>query len=157
MRAGTAYLEGGNCADMANGLCFWIGRVGTTQTACQRLHRKSKAGPTRTFSIFMPPASPGTYRLHFVASVSTANSATFGWTATWKDSNGNSQSPTNLLSSRVARLPPALTFTTAGNYYGTAVIGVDNSQTAIVFKFSFSGLFIAAKVSARVQTAVMSR
>jgi hypothetical protein len=100
-----------------------------------------------------PAASAGSYRLRFVLSVSAANAATLGWTATWKDSNGTAQSPTNLSLLQEGTAAPALTFTTsvAGNYYAEALIDIDNSATNIVIKLTFAGTSFTAKASATLE------
>jgi len=87
-----------------------------------------------------------------VISVSAASAATLGWTATWTDSNGNAQTPTNLSLVQSGTAAPALTFTTsaAGNYYGDATIDVNNARENIVMKLTFSGTSFTAKVSATV-------
>ncbi|MBV9179888.1 MAG: hypothetical protein JO356_01135 [Acidobacteria bacterium] len=116
--------------------------------------QKSESAADSNVLTFTPPyASTGTYRIHFVLSVSAANTATLGWTATWKDSNGNAQAPANLSLVQSGTAAPALTFTTsaAGNYYGTALVDIDTSQTAIVVKLTFSGTSFSAKASATVE------
>lgn len=97
-----------------------------------------------------PASAAGSYIIHVVISVSAATSATIGWTATWTDSNGNAQSPTNLALYQSGTAAPALTFTTsaAGNYYATAAIDINNSGTNIVVKVTFSGTSVTEKVSA---------
>ena len=80
------------------------------------------------------------------------SAATLGWTATWTDSNGNAQTPTNLSLVQSGTAAPALTFTTsAGNYYGDAIIDVNNAGANIVMKLTFSGTSFTAKVSATVE------
>jgi hypothetical protein len=98
-------------------------------------------------------AQAGSYRIRFVMSVSAANAATLGWTATWIDSNGNAQIPTNLALTQSGVAAPALTFTTsvAGDYYGYADIDVNNAGTSPVVKLTFTGTSFTAKVSATVE------
>ena len=55
--------------------------------------QKSETGADANVLTYTPPAVAGVYRLHFVADMSADNLAVLGWTATWKDSNGNAQSP----------------------------------------------------------------
>jgi hypothetical protein len=104
-----------------------------------------------------PAAAAGSYRIRIVISVGTASSAVLGWTATWTDSQGNAQSPTNLpiFQSNVGgtAATPALTFTTssAGNYFGQADIDINNAATAIVVKFTLASGTVAAKVSASIE------
>lgn len=97
-----------------------------------------------------PASAVGSYIIHLVISVSAATSATIGWTATWTDSNGNAQAPTNLALFQSGAAAPALTFTTsaAGNYYAEAPIDINNAGTNIVVKVTFSGTSVAEKVSA---------
>lgn len=100
-----------------------------------------------------PAATVGTYRISVVIMLSAANTATIGWTATWKDSAGNAQAPTNMSLRQTGVAAPALTFTTsaAGNYYGEAIIDIDNSATNIVIKYTGAGTSTTAKVSAFVE------
>jgi hypothetical protein len=100
-----------------------------------------------------PNAAPESFRVRFVLSVSAATAAVLGWTITWKDSNGNAQSPTNLTLTQSGSALPALTFTTsaAGDYYGQADIDVDNSATNIVVKFLLTGGTITAKATATIE------
>jgi hypothetical protein len=100
-----------------------------------------------------PPGIAGSYRLRVVISVSAANAATIGWTATWTDSKGNAQTPASLSLFQSGTAAPALTFTTsaAGDYYGDAQIDVDSSGANIVLKITFSGTSFTAKVSASVE------
>ncbi len=83
----------------------------------------TNAGDTNVLTV-TPPAAVGTYRLSAAISLSSATSGVVGWTATWVDSNGNAQSPTNLSLIQSGTAAPALTFTTsaAGNYHGSAVV-----------------------------------
>lgn len=115
--------------------------------------QKNETAADANVLTFTPPAGVGSYRVRFVMSVSAANAATLGWTATWKDSNGKAQGPTNLSLYQSGTAAPALTYTTsrAGNYYGQADIDVDNSATPIVIKLTFTGTSFAAKVSATVE------
>lgn len=103
-----------------------------------------------------PPATAGSYRLRAVISVSAAASAVLGWTATWKDSNGAAQSPTNLSLFAQGTAAPALTFTTsaAGNYSGETNIDIDNSATAIMIKFTLASGTVTAKVTATIEQIV---
>lgn len=99
------------------------------------------------------PAQAGSYRVRFVLSLSAANAATLGWTATWTDSNGNAQTPTNLSLFQEGTGTPATTFVTsaAGNYYGYADVDVNNAGTSVVVKLTFSGTSFTGKASATVE------
>lgn len=114
--------------------------------------RTESAADTNVLT-FTPPAAVGSYRIRFVMSVSAANAATLGWTATWTDSNGNAQTPTNLALFQTGVAAPALTFTTsaAGNYHGYVDIDTNNAATNIVVKLTFSGTSFTAKVSATIE------
>jgi len=118
--------------------------------------QKSGTGADTNVLTVTPPANAGSYRIRFVMSVSAASAATLGWTATWTDSNGNAQTPTNLALTQSGTAAPALTFTTsaAGNYYGYADIDVNNAGTNIVVKLTFSGTSFTAKVSATVERVI---
>jgi hypothetical protein len=115
--------------------------------------QKAETAADTNVLTFTPPAAAGMYRVDFTLSLSAANTATLGWTATWKDSNGNAQTPTNLALTQVGTAAPALTFTTsaAGNYHGELILDVDNSATAVVVKLTFSGTSFAGKASATIE------
>jgi lysophospholipase L1-like esterase len=115
--------------------------------------QKNETGADASVLSVTPAAAVGTYRLNVTISVSAANTATLGWTATWTDSNGTAQTPTNLSLFQSGTAAPALTFTTsaAGNYYGSAIVDINNAGTAIVIKTTFSGTTIAYKVTASVE------
>jgi hypothetical protein len=115
--------------------------------------QKSETGADATLLSCTPLSVAGTYRISLVMSFSAANTATIGWTATWTDSNGNAQTPTNLSLFQEGTAAPALTFTTsaAGNYYGSAIVDINNAGTAIVVKTTFSGTSMAAKVTAIIE------
>jgi hypothetical protein len=118
--------------------------------------QKSESAADANVLTFTPPAVAGSYRVRFVLSVSAAVAATLGWTATWKDSNGNAQTPTNLALSQSGVAAPALTFTTsvAANYYGYIDIDVDNSATNVVVQLTFTGTSFTAKASATIERVV---
>lgn len=99
-----------------------------------------------------PASAAGTYRISVVISVSAATSGVIGWTATYTDSNGNAQTPTELELFQNGTAAPALTFTTsaAGNYHGSADIDVNNAGTNIVIKWIGGGT-TTAKMSATVE------
>jgi hypothetical protein len=118
--------------------------------------QKAETAADASVLSFTPPASAGSYRIRFVLSLSAANAATLGWTATWKDSNGTAQTPTNLALSQSGVAAPALTFTTsvAGNYFGELLIDTDASATAVVVKLTFSGTSFAGKATATIEKIV---
>jgi hypothetical protein len=115
--------------------------------------QKSETGADSSVLSFTPLAFAGTYRVRLTMAVSAQNTATLGWTATWKDSNGQAQAPTNLSLFTSGTAAPALTVTAATNgmYYADLTIDVDNSATAIVVKTTFSGTSIGYKVSATIE------
>jgi hypothetical protein len=100
-----------------------------------------------------PPAQAGAYKVCLTLSLSAANAATLGWTATWTDANGNAQSPTNLALSQTGAAAPALTFVTSspGNYAACQPIDVDASGTNIVVKLTFSGTSFAGKATSWIE------
>lgn len=118
--------------------------------------QKSETAADATVVTFTPPASAGSYKVRFVMSVSAASAATLGWSATWTDSNGNAQTPTNLALFQSGTAAPALTFTTsaAGTYYAEAQIDTDNSGTPINVQLTFSGTSFAALVSATIERVI---
>jgi len=159
----------GNCHVFANDQGQWVSNLAigtppfliTSHTPVPTLSlsgvantsRRSETGVDNNVLTFSPPATAGSYRIRFVMSVSAANAATLGWTATWTDSNGNAQTPTNLALFQSGTAAPALTFTTssAGNYYADANIDIDTSAANIVVKLTFTGTSFAAKVSANIE------
>jgi hypothetical protein len=115
--------------------------------------QRAEVGADANVLTVAPAAAVGTYRITVVISVSAATAATIGWTATWTDSNGNAQAPTNLALIQSGAAAPALTFTTsaAGNYYGSAIVDVNNAGTNIVVKTTFAGTSVAYKVTATIE------
>jgi hypothetical protein len=115
--------------------------------------QRAEVGADANVLTVAPAAAVGTYRITVVISVSAATAATIGWTATWTDSNGNAQAPTNLALVQSGAGPSALTFTTsaAGNYYGSAIVDVNNAGTNIVVKTTFAGTSVAYKVTATIE------
>jgi len=136
------------------------GGVATAGNGLASVHgstsQKTESAADTNVLTFTPPATAGTYRITFSMAVSAQNTATLGWTATWKDSNGQAQAPTNLSLFASGTAAPALTFvvTTNGIYYGTAIVDVDNSATAIVVKLTFAGTSFTAKASANIERIV---
>ena len=126
--------------------------LGVTNASAATSERSETAADTNLVTL-TPPATPGKYRLSFTLDVSAANTATLGWTATWKDSNSTAQSPTNLPLFQQGTAAPALTFTTsvAGNYNGSQDITIDNTGTNIVIKLTFTGTSFAGKASASIE------
>lgn len=118
--------------------------------------QKAETGADASLLSFTPPAVAGSYRLRIVLSISAANAAVIGWTATWKDSNANAQAPANLALFQSGTALPALTFTTsvAGNYYADIQIDIDGSATAIVIKITFSGTSVTLKATATIEQIV---
>lgn len=115
--------------------------------------QKSETAADTNVLTLTPPAAAGKYRIHFVLDVSAANTATLGWTATWTDSNGHAQAPTNLALTKDGTAAPALTFSAAANdaYTGEQIITINNSATNIVIKLTFSGTSFTAKASATIE------
>ncbi|HEV2400854.1 MAG TPA: hypothetical protein VGS27_28225 [Candidatus Sulfotelmatobacter sp.] len=115
--------------------------------------QKSETGADSSVLTVTPNAVAGTYRIQFVMSVSAASAATLGWSASWTDSNGNAQAPTNLALFQSGTAAPALTFTTSttGTYFGYADVDVNNASAPIVVKLTFSGTSFTAKVTATVE------
>jgi len=116
--------------------------------------QKAETGADSNVLTLTPASAAGVYRVTIVMAVSSVSSATgFGWTATWKDSNGQAQAPTNLSLFKDGTAAPALTYTAAANatYEAEALLDVDASGTNIVVKTTFSGTSIAYKVSAVIE------
>lgn len=115
--------------------------------------QKSESAADTNVLTYTPPAVAGTYRLTFNLALSAANTATLGWTATWKDSNGIAKSPANISLMQVGTAAPALTFATSATdeFYGCATIDIDNSATNIVIKLTFTGTSFTGKASASIE------
>lgn len=115
--------------------------------------QKAETGADASVLSVTPASVAGLYRIAIVLSVSAASAATLGWTATWKDSNGNAQAPTNLSLSTPNSATLGLTVSAAANatYYGEWYVDVNNAGTAIVVKTTFSGTSIAYKASATIE------
>lgn len=115
--------------------------------------QKNETGVDANILTVTPASAVGLYRISVVFSVSAANTATLGWTATWTDSNAHAQAQTNLALFKAGTAAPALTFSAAANdtYYGSAIIDVNNAGTNIVIKSTFTGTSIAYKASATVE------
>lgn len=116
--------------------------------------QRAETGADTNLLTFTPPAVQGDYWACVQMAVSAANTATLGWTITYKDSNGTAQAPTNLALSQIGVAAPALTFAAVaganGNYSGCWNFSIDNSATAIVVKTTFSGTSIAYKATASI-------
>lgn len=118
--------------------------------------QKSETGSADANVLTCTPASiAGTYRISVSISVSAATSGVIGWTATWTDSNGNAQAPTELEMFQNGTAAPALTFTTsaAGNYHASVPVDVNNAGTAIVVKWIGGGT-TTAKMSAVIEKVI---
>lgn len=113
--------------------------------------QKAEAAADAALLTFTPPAIAGSYRLSFDLAVSAAASAVLGWTASWKDANGTAQTPTNILLSQITSQATTFTTSAAGVYSGSLDIGIDNSATAIVIKFTLASGTITAKASAMIE------
>lgn len=113
---------------------------------------KTETGADATLLSVTPAAAAGTYEACVTLDVSAANTATLGWTMTWKNSKGNANAPTNMSLFQMGVAAPALTFSAAANnsYYSCVPISVDNSGTAIVVKTTFSGTSIAYNAAATI-------
>lgn len=115
--------------------------------------QKAETGADANVLTVTPAAAVGTYRITLAMAVSAATAATLGWTATWTDSNGTAQAPTNLALFTSGTAAPSLTVAAAanGNYYAEAIVDVNNAGTAIVVKTTFAGTSIAYKVTATIE------
>ncbi|MCI4357388.1 MAG: hypothetical protein L3K18_09705 [Thermoplasmata archaeon] len=118
--------------------------------------QRAETGADNNLLTVIPPAVAGTYRLTFSHNVKTATAAVIGWTATWTDAEGNAQAPTNLDVSEAGSAATAKTITTSAaaghqDYYGQAVINIDNSATPIIIKTTTGGALTASKASATIE------
>jgi hypothetical protein len=102
---------------------------------------------------YTPPASAGCYLLSMSLDVSASTAGICGWTATWTDSNGHAQAPTNIIMFASGILAGGLTLTVAANgqYFGSCPISIDNSATNIVIKFTYTSGTLAALITATIQ------
>lgn len=126
--------------------------IGTT-SVFGATSQKAETGADTNVLTYTPPSVAGTYRIVMNACVSAANTATLGWTATWKDSNAQAQAPTNLdiKSGASGTMASTLTATANNCYVGMHTIDIDASGTNIVVKTTFSGTSIAYKASATIE------
>src|SRR5581483_8715919 len=99
-----------------------------------------------------PAAAVGNYRVCTAISVASATSGVISWTLSWTDSNGNAQSNIAQQIFQMGTAAPNTTFTTsaAGNYYGCAMIDVNNGAANIVVKWVGGGT-TSAKMTASVE------
>jgi hypothetical protein len=155
--------SGSTTCSSGNQLQYLVSLSATGGPTCQSLagtsgltSQKNESATDANVLTLTPNANAGSYRLRFVLSVSAANAAVFGWTATWTDSNGNAQTPTNLTLTQAGSALPALTFTAsaAGNYYGQADIDINNAAANIVIKFTLTGGTITAKATATIERVI---
>jgi hypothetical protein len=153
--AGTKTIATKGSIDLG-GTLTQINGIATAGNGVVAIHgstsQKAESAADTNVLTFTPPALAGSYRLRFTLAVSAAAAAVVGWTATWKDSNGNAKSPTNLALFQ-AGATAGLTFTTSttDNFYGEAQIDIDNSATNIVVKFTLGSGTITAKASASIE------
>jgi hypothetical protein len=153
----TKFLVGnsGNI-NMAARITNYNGLVGVGESFCLIVgstSQKAETGADTSLLTITPPATAGGYKAHIVMSVSAASAAVLGWTATYTDSNGNAQTPTNLALLQNGTAVPALTFTVASgtsNLYGDFYFDINNAAAAITIKTTFTGTSVAYKASATI-------
>ena len=149
-------LNGANFTVNTSGVPTKIGGVTTAGQGAATVQcvtaPKTETGADAALLSCTPAAAAGTYEACVTLDVSAANTATLGWTMTWKNSKGNANAPTNMALSQMGVAAPALTFSAAANnsYYACVPISVDNSGTAIVVKTTFSGTSIAYNAAATI-------
>jgi hypothetical protein len=115
--------------------------------------QKAETGSADANVLTVTPASAaGTYNVCASISVASATSGVISWTASWKDSNSNTQTNIAMPIFQLGTAAPNTTFTTsaAGNYQGCSRIDVDNSGANIVVKWVGGGTS-SAKMSATVE------
>jgi len=102
---------------------------------------------------YIPPAVAGSYRASMSLDVSASAAGVCGWTISYKDSNGNAQTPTNIIMFASGVLAGGLTLMVAagGHYFGYMDFDIDNSATNIVFKFTYTSGTLAAKMTVRLE------
>src|SRR5579859_2934812 len=149
----VAFAIGGNANNP--GIVNTYGKIATAGHGLAAVRgatsqKAESAADTNVLTVTTPAA--GTYRLSFVMSVSAANAAVLGWTATWTDSTGTANAPTNLALFQNGAAAPALTFTTSavGTYSGSVNIDV-NGAANVVVKLTFTGTSFTAKCSAALE------
>ena len=123
-----------------------VGLGGYTASTSQKYETRAD----KNLLTYAPQKVSGSYSVCIAISVSAANNATLGWTATWTDSDGHAQTPTNLAVTKEGTAAPAMTFSASANdaYSGCTTVDVDSSGTNIVIETTFSGTSIAYKASA---------
>lgn len=99
-----------------------------------------------------PAAAVGTYRVSIAVSVSAATAGVIAWTLSWTDSNGTAQANIAMPIFQFGTAAPNTTFTTsvAGNYFGDAVIDINNAAASIIVKWVGGGT-TTAKMSATIE------
>jgi hypothetical protein len=122
----------------------------TVPPSCTTL-QKTETAADPSLLICAIPAQAGTYRINFAMLVSAANTATIGWSASWTDSGGNGQAPTNLPLFQNGTALPAFTFNGVADYWGSAIVDVNNAGGSITVKVTFSGTSFTAKATAIVE------
>lgn len=151
-------LQGSSSMTMTGGLFTKINNenlagVGTAFVRGQTQQKAETIAADGNVLTTTTPATVGEYRVSFVYSCSAMNTATIGWTATWTDSGGNAQAPTNLSLFQTGVAAPALTFTSsaAADYYGSILVDTNAAGTSIVVKTTSSGTSATCKASAFVE------
>lgn len=101
---------------------------------------------------YTPPASAGTYRISYVASVASASSGVISFTVSYTDSQGTAKSNLAMPLFQQGTAAPNTTFTTsaAGEYSGDFLIDVNNAQAKIIVKWVGGGTS-SEKVSSTIE------
>lgn len=135
---GTRALEIGNVSGV-NGITnianrATAGNFGVAAVFVEPTPLLAQVAAVANFINYTPPAATGRYRISWVVDVQSNTTDSFSVTATWKDAGGTARTqPIGGWSPTGSALTTGL-ITNAigiGVYYGSALIAIDNSATAI--------------------------
>src|SRR6185437_14168971 len=112
--------------------------------------QKSETGADTNVLTYTPPSVAGRYRVTVSISVTAA---TLGWTLAWTDSNSHAQTPANLPIFTQNSTTVGLTTSVSANvtYSGSWEFDIDNSGANIIVKTTFTGTYVAYKISAIIE------
>lgn len=127
--------------------------VGVPYTRGQTLNKAETGSADANVLTVTTPATAGVYRISVAISVTSATAGVIAWTASWTDSSGNAQANIAMPLTQLGTAAPNTTFTTstAGDYFGVAIIQTTTSAASIVIKWVGGG------TSAAIMSAIVER
>jgi hypothetical protein len=107
----------------------------------QTLQKPETTAADAALLTFTPPAGTGTYRMTYIATLTSATSGVVSFTMTWTDASGTVHTDVALILSHAQVATTATTFTvSAADYFrGQQQFDIDNSGTAITIKWVGGG------------------